>query len=231
MTSDRLAELHRTAFDKNTFRLDWQRRQRIAFAPAAPMPGAGEPFGEYRLVSVLGHGGFGVVWEAEHQHTRRRVALKIVTELKATRPEALARFAREGQLAAAVNDPHCVFVYSAEQIAGYPVIVMELMPGGTLQDDINARGALPPREAVDKILDVVDGLAAACRAGVLHRDVKPSNCFINGDGRLKIGDFGRQSVWPRGQGDQYGCLRNDAGRILPDAPLGRKEPNRQRQRR
>jgi eukaryotic-like serine/threonine-protein kinase len=89
-----------------------------------------------------------------------------------------------------VNDPRCVFVYSAEQIMGYPAIVMELMPGGTLQDEINARGALPPREAVDRILDVVDGLAAAHRAGVLHRDVKPSNCFVDAEGRLKIGDFG-----------------------------------------
>ena len=93
-------------------------------------------------------------------------------------------------MAASINHPRCVFVFGAEQFDGFPAIAMELMPGGTLQDRIERRGPIPFREAVDMILDVIEGLEAAQRAGVLHRDVKPSNCFVDQNDRCQIGDFG-----------------------------------------
>src|SRR5262249_20189546 len=161
----------------------------LRFEPTAPPPRTGTDFGAYTLIRLLGMGGFGSVWEAEHRDSRRRVALKIVTELRATSEKALVRFEREGQLAAAINDPHAVFVYGAELIEGYPAIVMELMPHGTLQDQLDRRGRVPATEAVDMILDVVAGLEAAERVGVIHRDIKPSNCFVDGS-TVKIGDFG-----------------------------------------
>src|SRR5438552_1118271 len=86
--------------------------------------------------------------------------------------------------------PRCVFVYAADEDAGRPYIVMELMPGDTLHDLLEKRGPLPPAEAVAKILDVIDGLLEAHQLGVVHRDVKPSNCFLEADGRVKVGDFG-----------------------------------------
>src|SRR5437763_13204171 len=67
---------------------------------------------------------------------------------------------------------------------------MELMPGATLRDVVASQGALPPEQAVARILDVIDGLQAAHRLEVIHRDVKPSNCFLEADGRVKVGDFG-----------------------------------------
>ena len=73
---------------------------------------------------------------------------------------------------------------------GVPVIAMELAPGGTLKDLVAERGPLPPAQAVDAILQIVAGLEAAADVGVLHRDVKPSNCFIDSDGTIKVGDFG-----------------------------------------
>ena len=105
-------------------------------------------------------------------------------------PEAMERFLLEGRLAAALSHPRSTFVYEAGVHDGQPYIVMELMPGQTLQHISAHAGPLPVQRAVDYILDVIDGLEAAHAAGVIHRDVKPSNCFIDSNGRVKVGDFG-----------------------------------------
>jgi hypothetical protein len=139
---------------------------------------------------LLGRGGFGLVLEAEHVETGRRVALKVLTAICVESPLAFGRFEREGRLAASLNHPHCVFVFGAADIDGFPTVAMELMPGGTLQDEIRKHGRIPSKHAVDRILDVIDGLEAAQSMGIIHRDVKPSNCFIDDGGGVKIGDFG-----------------------------------------
>lgn len=149
----------------------------------------GSYFGAYQLISKLGQGGFGQVWEAVNQDNGRRVALKVLTKVSATSQELRHRFQREGRLAASLNHPNSVFTIATEEIEGLPTISMELMPGGTLQDLIR-QGPLSATRAVDYILDIVDGLEAALQKGILHRDVKPSNCFLDAQGRAKIGDFG-----------------------------------------
>jgi hypothetical protein len=131
----------------------------------------------------------GMVYEAEEVESSRLVALKVLAQALDS-PEARKRFLREGQLAAAINHPHSVYVFGTEEVAGTPVISMELMAGGTLQDRVAASGPLAVSEAVDSILQVIAGLEAAQQAGILHRDVKPSNCFVDGDGTVKVGDFG-----------------------------------------
>src|SRR5687767_12289281 len=83
-----------------------------------------------------------------------------------------------------------VYVFGSEEIAGTPVISMELLPGGTLKDRVVAQGPLSPSQAVTAILDIIGGLDTACLAGILHRDIKPSNCFTDSDGSVKVGDFG-----------------------------------------
>jgi hypothetical protein len=132
----------------------------------------------------------GSVYEAEAADTGRRVALKVIVSHSAAPAEAVGRFRQEGRLAATLAHPRCVFVLAADEDAGRPYIVMELMPGDTLKDLVKRRGPLPPAEAVALALDVIDGLAAAHRRGIVHRDVKPSNCFLDGEGRVKVGDFG-----------------------------------------
>src|SRR5262245_13103788 len=146
-------------------------------------------FGHYRIVRLLGKGGMGEVYEAEDLEIERRLALKVLSH-SMTQPVDQARFLREGRLAASISHPHCVYVYGTEEIQGTPVITMELVPGGTLKDRVKARGPLGVAEAVDTILQVISGLEAAAAAGILHRDVKPSNCFIETDGEVKVGDFG-----------------------------------------
>jgi serine/threonine protein kinase len=119
----------------------------------------------------------------------RRVALKVLNRRLAG-PEDRARFLREGQLAASITHPNTVYIFGSEEIAGTPVISMELVAGGTLKDRVAAGGPLTPALAVDAVLDLAAGLDAARAGGVLHRDIKPSNCFVESDGRVKIGDFG-----------------------------------------
>ena len=160
--------------------------------PGAPLLESGESFGTYRIERLLGRGGMGEVYEAEHLEHGRRVAMKVLTSGFAGR-EDRARFLREGELAASINHPHTVYVFGSEEIDGAPVITMELLTGGTLRDLVQSRGALPTREAVDLILQVIAGLEAAQAVGVLHRDIKPANCFVDASGPLKIvkvGDFG-----------------------------------------
>jgi eukaryotic-like serine/threonine-protein kinase len=146
--------------------------------------------GGYRLLRLLGAGGMGRVYEAEEAASGRRVALKLIAAEFAASSAAIERFRREGRLASCVAHPRCVFVLAADEADGRPYIVMELMPGATLQDVVNRDGPLPVEQALSKILDVIDGLREAHRLGVIHRDVKPSNCFVEADGRVKIGDFG-----------------------------------------
>jgi hypothetical protein len=159
--------------------------------PAQTAVAQDEPqtIGGYRLLRPLGEGGMGTVYEAEDPTSGRRVALKLIHPDFAT-PEAVARFRREGRLASALVHPRCVFVFAADEQAGQPYIVMELMPGDTLEDLVRRRGPLPVPEAVAKIHDAIEGLQEAHDLGLIHRDVKPSNCFLEADGRVKIGDFG-----------------------------------------
>jgi hypothetical protein len=149
-----------------------------------------ESIGGYRIIRMLGTGGMGTVYEAEEKSTGRRVALKLLSPQFAPSKSAVERFRQEGRLASAIAHPRCVFVLAADEDAGRPYIVMELMPGNSLQDLVRDRGPLRPDEAITKILDVIEGLHEAHRLGVIHRDVKPSNCFLQADGRVKVGDFG-----------------------------------------
>jgi eukaryotic-like serine/threonine-protein kinase len=146
--------------------------------------------GGYRLLRALGAGGMGSVYEAEETASGRRVALKLIGASFATSADAIERFRQEGRIASMLVHPRCVFVLNVDEDAGRPYIVMELMEGTTLKDLVERRGPLSPEEAVAKTLDVIEGLQAAHRIEVIHRDVKPSNCFLEPDGRVKVGDFG-----------------------------------------
>jgi len=161
---------------------------RYARAGAGWMIPDGQPFGSYRVNRPLGKGGMGEVYEAEDE-SGRRVALKVLTH-GLDDVNDRARFLREGRLAASISHPHTVYVYGTDEIEGVPIIAMELATGGTLKDRVKGDGPLAPAEAVDTILQVISGLDAAAAAGVLHRDVKPSNCFVDSEGRIKVGDFG-----------------------------------------
>ena len=132
----------------------------------------------------------GNVWEAVETKTGRRVALKRLAKSMVSDETYVKRFVREAQLAAQISHAKVTFIYGAGNHEGQPYIAMELMPGKTLADKVEEEGPLPYPVGVDGIVDVVDGLIAAHNLGMIHRDVKPGNCFLDTDDSVKIGDFG-----------------------------------------
>lgn len=149
----------------------------------------GTVFGRYRIDRLLGRGGMGTVYAAEQLEDGRLVALKVLATTLDSSVDR-ERFLREGKTAASINHPNTVYVYRTEEIEGSPTIAMELVDGGTLDEKVLHQGPLSVPEAVHDILEVIDGLDAAYRSGILHRDVKPANCFITRSGIVKVGDFG-----------------------------------------
>lgn len=159
--------------------------------PAARADSMPASMGGYRLIRRLGAGGMGTVFEALDERTGHRFAVKVLAERLSESPSILERFRQEGRLASLVSHPRCVFIVAADEDNGRPYIVMELMPSFTLRDLIGGmERPLAAEEAVARILEVIEGLQEAHRLGVIHRDVKPSNCFLLEDGTAKIGDFG-----------------------------------------
>lgn len=161
----------------------------MSVVPAASGPLPPDPTG-YKLLRELGSGGMGTVYEAEETRSNRHVALKLIGAAFASSADAVERFRQEGRIASMLTHPRCVFVLNVDEEEGRPYIVMELMEGSSLKDLVERRGPLAPEDAVAKILDVIEGLQAAHRLEIIHRDVKPSNCFLETDGRIKVGDFG-----------------------------------------
>ncbi len=153
-------------------------------------PDIGSKVDEYRLERPIGFGGIGVVWKATEEITGRVVALKRLNHQMLADEDSVKRFLREAKLAAQISHPRVTFIYGAGEVTGQPYIVMELMPGITLADIVDESGPLSIRQSVDNILDVIEGMIAAHRIGVIHRDVKPSNCFVDADNTVKVGDFG-----------------------------------------
>jgi len=132
----------------------------------APRAGGGGLIGGYRIIRALGQGGMGAVYEAEEVASGRRLAIKVLSQALDS-PVARKRFFREGLLAASVNHPNTVYVFGTEEIDGRPVIAMELVRGGTLQERVARGNPMPVAEAVDAILQVVAGLEAAAARGIL----------------------------------------------------------------
>ncbi len=149
----------------------------------------GSTFGPYRIGRLLGAGGMGAVYQATQLEDGREVALKVLAH-EVEGAAFQARFAREGRLAASLSHPNVVYVFGAGTIEGHPAIAMELVAGGTLEERVEREGPLPVAEALRCIQQVIDGLEAAHARGILHRDVKPANCYVGADGVVKIGDFG-----------------------------------------
>ena len=158
--------------------------------PFRNSPALGSMIGGFRLLRPLGRGGMGEVFEAEEVVTGRRLALKMLSSNVPRNSQTVERFMNEASLAASLTHPRTTFVYGAGEQDGKFYISMELMPGQTLKDLVEKGGPRPVDEAIDHVVDMLDGLEAAHQSGVIHRDLKPSNCFVDAGDRIKIGDFG-----------------------------------------
>ena len=150
----------------------------------------GDEIGPFKLGCQLGSGGMGTVYEAHDTERDCPVALKLLSRQVRATTEGVERFKRESQVAASINHPGSTFVYRSGQYGDQFFIAMELMNGGTLKDVVEEEGPLKVERAVDFMIQAIDGLAVAHRVGIVHRDFKPSNCFVDDDGGAKVGDFG-----------------------------------------
>jgi serine/threonine protein kinase len=160
----------------------------------APAQGPDEMgrLGPYLVQKVLGIGAMGVVFQAEDLHLKRPVALKVMKPALAAFPEFHRRFLREAQLAAAIDHEHVVTIYQVGEDRGVPYLAMKLLQGETLEDRLNRVGGRLPLPEVLRIgREVAEGLGAAHERGLVHRDVKPANVWLEANtGRVKIVDFG-----------------------------------------
>ncbi|MFD7246273.1 serine/threonine-protein kinase [Streptomyces massasporeus] len=168
--------------------------------------------GRYRVTAALGRGGMGIVWKAVDEVLGREVALKeLRTYTDAAGPELAAlqlRMQREARAAARVRHPGVIAVHDIAQVDGRPLIVMELVDGPSLDDVLRERGTLDPGEAAGIGAKVMDALAAAHRAGVLHRDVKPGNILLDRSGRVVLTDFGIATMDDPGDGSATHLTRS-----------------------
>jgi serine/threonine protein kinase len=149
----------------------------------------GTPFGRYRLVELLGRGGMGEVWKAFDTAMNRVVALKVLPPNLANDAQYQARFRREAQAAASLDEPHIVPIHDFGEIDGRLYVTMRLIDGKTI-NELLVNGPLTPQRAVSIVEQIAAALGAARRIGLVHRDVKPSNILVTEEDFAYLIDFG-----------------------------------------
>jgi serine/threonine protein kinase len=153
-------------------------------------PARASMLGRFELRRILGQGAQSVVWLAFDPRLEREVAIKLMKVGEGASMAAIPQWLQEARHVSRLSHPNIVPVFEADVQDLHPYLVFEYVPGKTLGDLLAAHGAMPAVEAADLMADVLDALALAHEAGVIHRDVKPSNILVDQSGRARIMDFG-----------------------------------------
>src|SRR3954452_6331558 len=175
--------------------------------------------GRYRIIRKLGSGGMANVYLAEDQELGRRVAIKILNERHANDDQFRERFRREAKNAAGLSHPNIVSIYDRGEAEGTYYISMEYLEGRSLKELILARGPAPISVAVDYARQILAALRIAHRQGLVHRDIKPHNVLVDGEGRLKVTDFGIARAGPS-QMTEEGSIIGTAQYLSPEQAQG-----------
>jgi serine/threonine-protein kinase len=153
----------------------------------APFP---RVMGDFELLEELGRGGMGVVYRAWQKSLQRSVAIKMILRGSWASPEELQRFQAEAEAAAGLSHPHIVPIYESGVFEGQPYFTMKYVAGTTLASLVAQQGPLPSREAAHYVGEVARAVQHAHSAGLLHRDLKPTNVLLDREGRMQVTDFG-----------------------------------------
>ena len=177
------------------------------------MPYVGQRFGRYRIEEEIGAGGMGVVYRAYDEKLERDLALKVLTPGALNDEAARRRFRNEARVLSRLNHPAIQTIHDFDTFEGQDYLVSELVHGVSLDARLRS-GALPEKKVVDLGFQLIEGLAAAHKAGVLHRDLKPANLRVTPDGRLKILDFGLATL------SREAVLNMSTTQTMASAPTG-----------
>ena len=182
-------------------------------SPSAVPTTLGE--GRYRLIRPIGEGGMATVYVGEDRQLRRPRAIKVLHPHYARKKALRTRFEAEARAMAQVEHPHVVRVFDVGLDGRTPYLVMELVERASL-DELVADGPMGPLEALDAMLQVCEGVQAAHRAGIVHRDIKPQNILVTADGRCKITDFGIAQVGHETRLTKTGSTMGTLGFMAPE---------------
>src|SRR5215831_387871 len=202
-----------------TTMIDAQRRSTIVQAGKLLQPGTllGN---RYQILQVLGEGGMGAVYKARDRELERIIALKVIRPDLAGHQEVLQRFKQELILARQVTDTNIIRIFDLGEADGVKFITMELVEGETLQHMLRTRGKLPVPEVVDMLEQMLSGLRAAHKAGVIHRDLKPGNIMRDAQGRVVIMDFGLARSLESDGMTKTGAMLGTIEYMSPEQALG-----------
>jgi hypothetical protein len=174
----------------------------------------------YVVQRHIATGGMAAVFLGWDYRIERPVAIKVLRQLEAATPHDIARFQREAQAAAMLNHPQVVQVYDFFEERGCCFLVMEYVEGVNLKTHLRARGALPPAEALALGEQVCAALRAAHDGGFIHRDIKPQNVLLDGEGRAKLTDFGIVQALREARMTTSGAVLGTADYIAPEQARG-----------
>lgn len=179
----------------------------------------GETILHYRILEKLGAGGMGEVYLAEDTELNRRVALKFLPAEYTSDKELRARFKREAQAAAALNHPNVVTIHQVGEFGFRLFIAMEYVEGRSLRDLLIAERP-SVRQVIDIAIQISEGLAKAHGKGIVHRDIKPQNIMLDGDGRVRICDFGLAKLRRDAMLTQVGTTLGTVAYMSPEQAKG-----------
>ncbi len=172
----------------------------------------------YRVTGVLGRGGMGTVYKAEHRLLDRPVVLKVIRPELLDNPSVVQRFEREAKLAARLSHPNIVAVYEAEQLEKTQLLVMEFVEGVNLSELVAQRGLLPVAESCELIRQAAIGLQHIHEQHLVHRDIKPANLLVSPAGVVKILDLGLATLKTGASGGELTTDRQFVGTVDYAAP-------------
>jgi serine/threonine-protein kinase len=173
----------------------------------------------YKIIQELGRGGMGVVYLAEDTKLKREVAIKFLPQLISADQEQKKRFELEAQAAASLNHPNITTIHAIEESGNDVFIVMEYINGIELKEKIKA-GPVPVEESIKIAIQIAEGLAAAHKKGIVHRDIKSQNIMITADGKVKIMDFGLAKIRGGPQLTKIGSTVGTVAYMSPEQTRG-----------